>query len=156
LYTERHLHSLHTLQDVKSQRRYLERQKANSEARGMMRGRWPPLPPHPVHSGRLIYRPTPSRLKVSLYTTFSFPASSIFPPNLERYNEHSDAKRKVKGKGGVGRGPTLPGQSGVEDLKVGSNGSLTAFQTGYDLWPATARRSLHVESERLLTGHKLW
>jgi len=39
LYSKLHLHSIHTLQNLVSQRRYLERQKPTSEARGRIRGR---------------------------------------------------------------------------------------------------------------------
>jgi hypothetical protein len=39
LYSKLHLHSIHSLQNVVSQRRYLERQKPTAEARGRIRGR---------------------------------------------------------------------------------------------------------------------
>jgi hypothetical protein len=39
LYSRLHLHSIHSLQKLVSQRRYLERQKPTAEARGKIRGR---------------------------------------------------------------------------------------------------------------------
>jgi hypothetical protein len=39
LYSKLHLHSIHSLQSLVSQRRYLERQKPTAEARGRIRGR---------------------------------------------------------------------------------------------------------------------
>jgi hypothetical protein len=39
LYSKLHLHSIHSLQNLVSQRRYLERQKPTSESRGRIRGR---------------------------------------------------------------------------------------------------------------------
>jgi hypothetical protein len=39
LYSKLHLHSIHSLQNLVSQRRYLERQKPTAEARGRIRGR---------------------------------------------------------------------------------------------------------------------
>jgi hypothetical protein len=39
LYSKLHLHSIHSLQGLVSQRRYLERQKPTAEARGGIRGR---------------------------------------------------------------------------------------------------------------------
>jgi hypothetical protein len=39
LYSKLHLHSIHSLQNLVSQRRYLERQKPTAEARGRIRRR---------------------------------------------------------------------------------------------------------------------
>jgi hypothetical protein len=39
LYSKLHLHSIHTIQNLVSQRRFLERQPPTSEARGRIRGR---------------------------------------------------------------------------------------------------------------------
>jgi hypothetical protein len=39
LYSKLHLHSIHSLKILVSQRRYLERQKPTAEARGRIRGR---------------------------------------------------------------------------------------------------------------------
>jgi hypothetical protein len=39
LYIKVHLHSIHSLQNLVSQRRYMEIQKPTSEAKGRMRGR---------------------------------------------------------------------------------------------------------------------
>jgi hypothetical protein len=39
LYSKLHLHGIHSLQNLVSQRRYLERQKPTAEARGRIRGR---------------------------------------------------------------------------------------------------------------------
>jgi hypothetical protein len=39
LYSKLHLHSIHTLQNLVSQRRFLERQKSSTEPRGRIKGR---------------------------------------------------------------------------------------------------------------------
>jgi hypothetical protein len=39
LHSKLHLHSIHSLQNLVSQRRYLKRQKPTSESRGRIRGR---------------------------------------------------------------------------------------------------------------------
>jgi hypothetical protein len=39
LYSKLHLHSIHSPQNLSSQRRYLERQKPTAEGRGRIRGR---------------------------------------------------------------------------------------------------------------------
>jgi len=67
LYSKLHLHSIHTLQNLVFQRRYLERQKPTSEARGRIRGRWPLFPLHPLHRGRTVNRLTPSRLTAFIF-----------------------------------------------------------------------------------------
>jgi hypothetical protein len=58
LYSKLHLQGLHNLQNLVSQRRYLEGQKPTAEARERIRGRQPPFLPQIVHRGRPVNRPT--------------------------------------------------------------------------------------------------
>jgi hypothetical protein len=70
LYSKLHLHSIHSLQNLVSQLTIPGKTKANCRSKGKNKRQIASLPTQPVHRGRPVNRPTPSRLPAFIFILF--------------------------------------------------------------------------------------